>query len=222
MPRCCICGTSVSTDCESINIGFIKKKAYPVCDKCGLHLKHLSDKNLTEQNYIDSRQYFEKYSENIINDGVKKYIKTCEEKRIKEQNKKPRKSRGTVYYVDKLPLGAFNEMYGRHNYKVPIIIPQKCTCCLKETTASEVVTAKCTEYGPGNVKKTRNMQLEFPVCNECRDNRTRPSVKITSFTIDFASFGLMFTSEEYVKEFCDKNQKTYSSFEDDGFISNMY
>ena len=76
MARCCICGTSVSTDCESINIGFIKKKAYPVCDKCGLHLKHLSDKNLTEQNYIDSRQYFEKYSETITNDGVKKYIKT--------------------------------------------------------------------------------------------------------------------------------------------------
>lgn len=221
MGKCCICGHGVSHDFESISIGLLKKKDLPICDKCSMHLKIITDKQMTECEYEKSKKYFDDNKENMtervqkhINSFIKQQIKVGSESKVK-------KTRGKIYFVDKLLLGVESQTsYGKYKFSVPIQIPQYCTCCMSETKTTEFITARCTSSA-GMRKTIRKLKLKFPLCKECKTKRHRPSVKITSFTVDFGTFGMMFTNEEYAKLFAKLNNTKYSEFEDDGFISAM-
>lgn len=217
MARCYICGLSVSSDAEYISFGFLKRKTAPICDKCGYNLKIIVNVKETEAKHNLSQQYFEK---SVRNKPAKKYIDGCVKKRIAKQNKRQRPSRGTIYFVDKLSLSGYMTKSGSLVPSGTVQIPQNCTNCMCETTRKEWLWEK-DERREGNYIYTKSMEIELPLCKNCATNRKRRSAKITAFSVDFNSFGLLFTNKEYAELFSSLNNVTLTQFEDNGFFSAM-
>ena len=221
MEKCCVCGMNAPHDSERIGVGVLKKKYLPMCEKCAGQLKILETAGLNAREYAEANRYFEENKPKNSSGGIGLHIKLCNLKRnIKGKIARGKVSRGKVYYVDKMPISKFDNFPGKHIHGVDINIPKRCTNCMKETDKTETTYARAA-VRDGNRKNVRTLEIEFPICDECRFSRERPSVKIAALTVGFASYGLMFTNEEYAKLFCEMNNKTYSVFEDDGLISAM-
>ena len=220
MSKCYFCGNSVPNDCEKIQIGKLIKKDKEICDICSGNIKCIINSNSTENDYRKSTEYFCALFKKEENVQGEKYINILHRKRSTKQNNKFTKNHGTIYYVDKLPLGRFSDLSRYSEQTVNINIPKLCTCCTGNANSKEIITAKDTEQ-IGTVKKIRKLSLEFPICEKCLTLRKRKSVKITSFSLNFNTYGLMFTNEEYAKLFAKLNNVKYSEFEDMGLISAM-
>ena len=205
MAVCWFCKKNVGEDFESVTTG-IKKTDKPICTTCAGHLKNI----INRTGYDESLQYFKTYNDKMDNDA-KKYIN-----RIVVKKDVNIKSHGKMYYVDKLPVGSAH--YGKSI--VPVVFPKLCNCCVGETVNTEHIYAKDVEY-IGNTKKIRKMHLEVPLCNHCSSTRKRPSVKITSYSIAFNTFGLLFTNKQYAELFAKMNNTSVSELEDQGSFSSM-
>jgi len=205
MAVCWFCKKNVGEDFESITTG-IKKIEKPICTTCSSHLKNI----INREGYDEALQYFKAYNDKMDN-NARKYINNLATK--KEKNIK---SHGKMYYVDKLPVGS--SKYGKSI--VPVVFPKQCNCCMAETANTEILYAKDVEY-IGNIKRIRKMHLEVPLCNRCSSTRKRPSVKITSYSIAFNTFGLLFTNKQYAELFAKINNKSVSELEDQGQFSSM-
>lgn len=205
MSVCWFCKKNVGEDFESVTIG-IKKTNKPICITCSRYLKNI----INRTGYDEALQYFRTYNDKMDIDAIK-YINNLVTK--KETNIK---SYRKMYYVDKLPIGSSH--YGKSI--VPVVFPKQCNCCMTETENTEHIYAKDVEY-IGNTKRIRKMHLEVPLCNQCSSTRKRPSVKITSYSIAFNTFGLLFTNKQYAELFAKINNKSVSEIEDQGKFSSM-
>lgn len=217
MARCYICGVSVSNDAEYISFGFLKRKTEPICDKCGHNLKIIVDTKETETKHNLAQQYFEK---SACHKTAKKYIESCVKRRIAKQNKKQRPSRGTIYFVDRLLLSGYVTKNGSFVPSGAIKIPQNCTNCMCETTEKELLR-KTDKKREGNYIYTKSMEIGMPLCPTCSKSRKRRSACIAAFSVDFNSFGILFTNKEYAELFSSLNNATLTQFEDNGFFSAM-
>ena len=137
---------------------------------------------------------------------------------IKGQKKKPKQTRGTIYYFDKIPCPT---IYASHTFYIPINMPPFCSCWMKETSETKRISAIVAQ-SIGSRRYIKKMMIKLPFCKECRSLHKKPGAKITALTMDFNECGLMFTNKNYADAFSKANNMTYSDFEDTGRISAMF